>query len=258
MRTRIAAPVLVGALALAALAAPTAAVAATPGPVLTHASWTSNVFGVSGKTTMGVNITAYDAKGVRSIRLAAFPLALVGRTGLPTKADLLEGPATPATSTTATTETVKHAQVISYHPGDLPPNAFAGEWGVAVLVTAKDGHTTFYQEATTFSWKRADQLAVAANATSVHKGGAVTLKGKLNRANWDLGTWQGYGSQWVKVQFRKAGTGTWVTEQWARTATDGSVRVNLRDYASGAWRLSYGGNAASAAATSGATSVTVK
>jgi hypothetical protein len=258
MRTRIAAPVLVGVLALAAVAVPTAAVAASPGPVITKAWFSSNVLGVSGKTTVGMDFTAYDAKGIRSITIAPYPLAFAAKYGFPTQADLAQQPATPATSTTATTETVKHSQVVSYHPGDLPPNGVTGTWAVAVLVTGKDGRTTFSKEATTFSWKRADQLSATSTAASVRKGGLVTLKGRLNRANWDLGKWQGYGAQWVKVQFRKAGTGSWVTERQVRTAADGSVRVALRDYASGSWRLTYSGNADSGAAVSGTTWIRVK
>ena len=188
MRIRIAAPVLVGALALGAVALPTAASAATAAPVITKAAAPSVVLGLRGKVTLAVTVSASDAGGVKAIYAEPYPAAFYkahGRT--PTAAEvkdadnLLKVKASTATTQTAGLSVTENVTTNA----DLPPNALAGAWGIAVLVVATDGSTTFNVKATTFSFKRADTLTAKVSATKVRKGANLTVKGLLKRANWD-------------------------------------------------------------------------
>ncbi|RAG84241.1 hypothetical protein DN069_18000 [Streptacidiphilus pinicola] len=67
-----------------------------------------------------------------------------------------------AFAVTATTMTVGESNVAKLRM----PNEVAGTFGVAILVTAKDGSTTFEPKGTTLSWKRADVLSAKATANA--------------------------------------------------------------------------------------------
>ncbi|WP_152627874.1 hypothetical protein [Streptacidiphilus neutrinimicus] len=257
MPIRTAAPALVGALALAAVAAPGTAFAATQPvkPQITHAAVTSLNMGLTGKVTFAVNISAKDAKGVASIK--ALPYSLAAH-AVPTQSDVAKEPGSslPTLSRTATTLTVGASDVINVAV-DRFPNEIAGTYGVAILVTAKDGSTTFEAKGASYRWTRADVLSAKPTAGTVRKGALLTVKGLLDRADWNKRVWAGNGGQVVLLQLRNA-KGAWVTKASAKTAANGSVSVSVRDYASGSWRLVYGGNAVSGAAVSGSSYVTAK
>ncbi|WP_052441688.1 hypothetical protein [Streptacidiphilus anmyonensis] len=257
MPIRTAAPALAGALALAAVAAPGTAFAVTQPvkPQITHAAVSSLNIGLTGKLTFSVNISAKDAKGVKSIQALPYPLA---SKAVPTRTDVAKEPGSslPTLARTATTLTVGASDVINVAV-DRFPDEIAGTYGVAILVTAKDGSTTFAAKGATYSWTRADVLSAKPASGTVRKGALLTVKGQLNRADWTKRVWAGNGGQLVLLQQRNA-KGVWVTKATAKTAANGSVSVSARDYASGSWRLVYGGNTVSGAAVSGATSVVVK
>ncbi|MEZ0070582.1 hypothetical protein ABIA32_006635 [Streptacidiphilus sp. MAP12-20] len=262
MRIRIAAPVLVGALTLAALAAPTAACAATAtgAPVITGASATTMVLGLTGRATQVLRISATDAAGIKSIRAIPWPEAAVAKGYKVTAAEVASSNPLPAVSHTATTETAGLTDTMNYNVEQMHiPNALAGSvYDIAVLVTGKNGKTTFTAKAGTFSFKRADTLNAKASATTVRKGSYLTVNGQLTRANWDRFAWQGYASRWVALQFRTTGTSTWNTVTWVRSTSSGAVTAAVRDYRSGTWRFVYAGDTASGATASAATWVTVK
>ena len=261
MRIRIAAPVLAGALALGAAAAPTAAFAATAKPVITGISSPSATIGLGGKVSLGVTVTAKDAAGVRSIMAEPYPLALAKAEGLvPTAAEVRSSTDNllTARSATATTLTASHLETDSYTRSELPPNALAGAWGVAVLVTAKDGSTTFSVQATTFYWRRADTLSSKVSATKVAKGAGLTVKGQLNRVNWDAEAYQGYGSQQVRLEFRRTGGTTWSTVELVRSGATGALSTTVKDTAGGSWRYVFDGNSTSSYAASTQTWVGLK
>jgi Family of unknown function (DUF5707) len=258
MGIRIASSAIAAVVALGAAVAPTAAFASAPvaHPVLTRAAVSSVTLGLTGKQTLTVSLTATDASGIKSIKSAPYPAAFAAQ-GAPTASEVAASDAMKVTSATRTSATVGLSQVLDATKDRLP-NALAGTWDVAVLVTAKDGSTTFVAKATTFDFKRADTLTSKASATSVKKGAALTVTGRLDRVNWDLATWQGSARQSVQVQFRKAGATAWVTEAWTTSAASGSLRATVKDNASGTWRLLYAGSADSGAAASAGTWVAVK
>jgi hypothetical protein len=262
MRTRIAATAVAGALALGVFAAP-AAVAATPAPVapkLVSAHVNSLVFGLGGTFTINIRVAATDTDaatpGIKSIQALPIPAAYA-KYGV-TKDDFSGEPALKAVSTSATSQVAAESHTAPWTKGDHLPNALAGSYNVAVLITAKNGTTTLIPKATTFTYKRADVVSGKAVSTRVAKGRFVTLNGKLSRADWDKWVWQGYGYQKVALQYRKPGTSTWVTKKWVTSNSKGLVSAAVRDYSSGYWRFVYTGNAVSGAASSAQTWVTVK
>ncbi|MFE6955559.1 hypothetical protein [Streptomyces sp. NPDC057696] len=54
--------------------------------------------------------------------------------------------------------------------------------------------------------KRAARVSVNAAPEPVPKGKAITVNGSLTREDWVKHTYTGYGSQYVKLQFRTAGS----------------------------------------------------
>ncbi|SEL09017.1 hypothetical protein [Streptacidiphilus jiangxiensis] len=258
MRIRIAAPAVVGALALAAVAAPGTAFAASSPVVKVSASAASFTIGLTNPYTFQVTVSASTLKGIKSIKAepwtAAGNPAFHGPNAAAVAQESLDLKTLRRTATSLTVGYTEHDSSAT----NRPPNAIAGTWELAVLVTTKDGRTVFEPRAAHFTVKRADVLSAKPSAATVRKGAALTVKGQLNRADWNKGVWAGNGGQWVQVQFRKAGTSTWVTVAVAKTAANGSVSASVRDYASGSWRLAYNGNAVSSAAVSGAAGVTVK
>ncbi|MBC3840117.1 hypothetical protein GXW82_07785 [Streptacidiphilus sp. 4-A2] len=251
MRLRTAVPVLAGALALGAVAAPAEAFAATAKPapakpVITSAVSPTVVVGLSGRITTGVTVSATAASGIKAIYAEPYPLALaVQYGGIPTAAELLADGDKPlkVVHRTATGETaaILESETVTAPEVRTLPDGMAGTWAVAVLVVADNGATTFNAKATSFDWQHADALTVKAPATAA-KGAAVTVTGRLTRANWAADSYQGYASQWAELEFRKAGSGNWTTVNWVRTDKNGNLSVPAKVTASGSWRYVFPGN----------------
>jgi hypothetical protein len=256
---RIAAPVLAGALALGAVAVPATAFAATAKPVITKAVSPSAILGLHSSTvSLGVTVTATDASGIKAIYAEPYPIAFAEQTGsVPTIGDLRSDESDDllkVKSSTATSQTAATLETLKVPTVKLP-NSLAGAWGVAVLVVAKDGATTFNAKATTYNWERADELSSKVSAAKVRKGAALKVTGQLNRANWSAQTYQGYGQQWVRLEFQKAGTTSWTTAGWVESSRTGALSTTVKVGAGGSWRLVFGGNTESGAASSAAARV---
>ncbi|MHA6765653.1 hypothetical protein [Streptacidiphilus sp. PAMC 29251] len=262
MRVRIAVPVLTGALALGFVAVPTAAFATTAKPVITKAVSPSTVLGLGGTITLGATVTATDASGIKAIYAEPYPLALVKEYGgAPTAAELTSDPADDllkVKSSTATSQTAGVLQTDKIPTSAKLPNDLAGTWGVAVLVVANDGSTTFNVKAATFNWRRADKLTAKVSATRVRKGANLTVKGQLNRVNWTKHAYQGYGAQPVLLEFRKTGSSTWTKVKQVRSSKTGAVSATVKDNAGGSWRFVFVGNSTSGSVSSAQTWVGLK
>lgn len=81
-----------------------------------------------------------------------------------------------------------------------------------------------------------------ASPEPVKKYGWVKLRGKLNVADWDNGRYVAARYRWVKIQFKPAGSTTWVTRKMVKTNGYGWVNTYAKAYKSGTWRLNYGGS----------------
>lgn len=80
------------------------------------------------------------------------------------------------------------------------------------------------------------------------KGAALTVTGKLSRANWDDNQYHGYSPQSVKLQVRKAGTSTYTTVKTVTTSSTGTLRTTATATADGYWRYAYAGTTTTASA----------
>ncbi|QMU70480.1 hypothetical protein [Streptacidiphilus sp. P02-A3a] len=262
MRVPIAASVLTGVLALGAVAVPTTAFAATAKPVITKAVSQSVVLGLSGTVTLGVTVTAADASGIKAIYAEPYPVALAAQAhAVPTAADLKGDPADDllkVRSHTATTQTagIRVSEKVPSSAG--LPNDVAGVWGVAVLVVAKDGATTFNAKATSYTWQRADKLTAKTSATQLRKGAALTVKGQLNRVDWAAHAYRGYAARPVLLQFRKSGSAAWTTAGRITSSRTGALSATVKDNATGYWRFVFTGNSTSGQAASTPIRVSVK
>ena len=259
MRVRIAAPALTGAIALGVLAMPATAFAATAGPVITKAVSPSADLGLGGTITLGTTITATDASGIKAIYAEPYPVALVQQYGgAPTAAELKADAADSllkVESKTATSQTAGVSETDKILASDKMPDEFAGTWGVAVLVVANNGTSTFNVKATTYNWQRADKLTSKVSATKVRKGANLTITGQLDRANWATDAYQDYDSQSVLLEFLKTGATTWTTVKHVTSSNGGALTATVEDSTAGSWRYVYAGNSTSGAAASAQTSV---
>jgi hypothetical protein len=92
----------------------------------------------------------------------------------------------------------------------------------------------------------------------VTKGGKITLKGKITRANWDTMRYAGYSNKKIRVQFRAAGKKTFKNVKTVVAAYGGKVNTTVTAKTDGAWRLYWPGNTITGVVASSADSVDVR
>lgn len=96
-----------------------------------------------------------------------------------------------------------------------------------------------------FLLRRASTFGKTFNATPepVRKNAKIKIKAKLGHANWETLKYVGYAKRTVWVQFKKAGTSTYVNTKKVTTAPGGVVSTSVVAKADGTWRLKYAGTA---------------
>ncbi|GGX18316.1 hypothetical protein [Streptomyces chartreusis] len=157
------------------------------------------------------------------------------------------------TATNATTATCKGT--IDVYPGDHElRNTDAGTWRAAAEATAFNGQDpageTF--DITKVGYKgqsglgstlmqRFSKLTVDASPEPVKKGKPITVTGKLSRANWDRGTYNGYVEQPVNLQFRKNGSNTYTTVKTVKTNATGNLKTTVTAAQDGYFRFTFAG-----------------
>ncbi|MFF4352164.1 calcium-binding protein [Streptomyces sp. NPDC001530] len=269
IRATAAAATLTGALALTALALPTAQAADAPAfdkpaaasvfgshaksafaataeaaePTVSNVTINAGkeiVMGTATVKTINVSLTASHAAGIEDAYIDLWH---------GTDLDHVDGylgpneDAATCTASSATTSTCK--LTITVDPQvDLYKNALSGAWHVTAAALAGDGSiyaNDFYKN---HYVKRYSKLTVNASPEPVRRGATLTVTGKLTRANWETGTYTGYGTQKIALQFRKAGTSTYTTIKTVTADSTGYVKTTTTSTtADGYWRLSYGGSA---------------
>ncbi|MCW8375592.1 hypothetical protein [Streptomyces justiciae] len=163
----------------------------------------------------------------------------------------------PATCTVTSATTATCTGTVDIHPadGDLS-NANAGTWkGAAEAVDfngqdpnssnldlSKVGYKDQGDLATT-KVLRLGKLTANASPEPVRKGRTITVTGKLSRANWDTGSYSGYSGQYVKLQYRKAGTTTYTTVKTIKSSSTGGLSTTVTASADGYYRYSFAGSA---------------
>jgi hypothetical protein len=252
MRIRASVAVVGGALALSVLAVPAAQADGSQGDIkITKVVVDGDnkvSIGTYNAVTVKVSVTATDNSGIKG----ADEFALFGpdngfaTTGKPT-----------CTKVNATTATCT-ASVKIDPKTDYLTNKSAGTWYVDAWVDAKDDDFIWKEKAGSFSFQRAAKLTANAAPEPVKKGKTVTVTGALTRANWESLKYGGYGSQSVKLQFKKKGASAYTTLKTVKADSKGNLRTTTTATADGYYRFSFAGTSTTAAVSSTADFVDVK
>ncbi|MCT9078152.1 hypothetical protein [Streptomyces fulvoviolaceus] len=150
-----------------------------------------------------------------------------------------EGAAT-CTAVDATTSNCK--LTVTVYPGsDLYANALAGTWHVTAGALAGDESIFWDDFYSTTKVQRASKLTVNASPEPVKKGKTITVTGKLSRANWETGTYTGYSTQKVVLQFRKKSASTYTNVKGINTNTKGELKTTTTASADGYYRFAFAG-----------------
>ncbi|MFC4468999.1 calcium-binding protein [Streptomyces xiangluensis] len=97
-------------------------------------------------------------------------------------------------------------------------NEDAGAWKIALFAITDAATDVDTDNAKTWYLKRWSRLSSNAAPEPVAKGKAITITGKLERANWDTGKYAGYTQQTVRLQERSL-TGSYATTSSHSTGT---------------------------------------
>ncbi|MFI7501451.1 hypothetical protein ACIBVL_23690 [Streptomyces sp. NPDC049687] len=236
-----------GAVALTALAVP-AAQAAPAGPAVTFSSVKVNsgkniVVGTTTTVTVSATYTVTKPADLASSSFESGPVLYRGTT-LDENAEIILGD-NPGTCTAASSTVLNCTAKIEFRPDtsedDDLTNSVAGTWKIGALAANDSGGLTWQAGFGTTHVQRKATLTTDATPEPVKKGGTITVTGKLARANWDTNKYAGYASQYVKLQFRKAGTTTYTTLKTIKTSTTGTLKTTVTASADGYFRYSFAG-----------------
>ncbi|GAA1350285.1 DUF5707 domain-containing protein [Streptomyces beijiangensis] len=286
MRTRANAAAVIGALALSALALPSAAQADTqpsaaasrhmaafaaksgPGDTVNEPTQVTKVLinggkdivvGVSATVKVKVAITVTDPKGVSDADVFLWHGSTTATSdGFIDTDDISGDNFAKCVAVNATTSNC--SQTISINPKtDLwAGSASAGSWKVSVAGIGNTGG--FFQKSVyqTQRIQRASRLTVNAAPEPVKKGKPITATGKLDRANWDDFQYHGYASQPVKLQFRKKNSSTYTTVKTIKTNVYGNLKTTVKAVQDGYWRYVFTGTSTTPAVTTAGDYVDVR
>ncbi|MGP3978635.1 DUF5707 domain-containing protein [Streptomyces sp. 8N114] len=104
-------------------------------------------------------------------------------------------------------------------------NQAAGTWKVEAIAQGNDGDWLQQDNTGSFAMKRYSKLTVNASPEPVKKGKTLTITGSLTRANWDTSKYAGYTKQAVKLESRPASGGSYVTGKTYTTGSGSSAGV---------------------------------
>lgn len=148
------------------------------------------------------------------------------------------GPETEPTTTRPTVYSAMLHWTIAYDDGPQPAmhNACAGAWDLTAVVTNTyevDGQTRSrssepFTRTRAFFVRRESRVTADAGPEPVRRGGTVTIRGRLTRANWDTHRWGGYAGQRVKLQRRPADSIYYRTIRTLRTDRYGRLLTRVR------------------------------
>ncbi|MFE2035540.1 DUF5707 domain-containing protein [Streptomyces scopuliridis] len=254
MRIRATVAAVSGALALSALAVPVsqasspslAPTGADAVPVISKTVVNSGkpiVLGTTATKKVTVSVTASHASGIQD----ALSYIWKGRDSNPNLYGFgfhPDGETASCKAANATTSTC--TLTITVDPGYLW-NADAKSWRVYAAAWGKDGNFTEKDTFSSVRFQRLSKLDVNASPEPVKKGGTLTVTGKLSRANWETGTYKGYATQDVKLQFRKKSSSTYTTVKTVKGSSTGTLKTTVKAVEDGYWRWSFAGTASTPA-----------
>lgn len=120
-------------------------------------------------------------------------------------------------------------------------NSDTRTWNVGVWALSNDTYSVQNDKFAKTSLQRLSRLDVNAAPEPVKKGGTITVTGKLSRANWETGTYKGYATQTVKLQFRKKTSTTYSTVKTIKTSSTGTLKTTTKSTVDGYWRWNFEG-----------------
>ncbi|MET7735626.1 hypothetical protein ABZT02_30295 [Streptomyces sp. NPDC005402] len=250
MRIRALVLVASGAVALSALAVPSAS-AATAGPAVTFSNLKVNsgkniVVGSTSMVTVSATYTVTKPANLSASSFQTGPVLYRGATLSLDSDDLLGGDG-PGTCTASSSTVLKCSAKIQFRPKSSDEDidlvsSEAGTWklGAVAVNTSNDGITWQGNLGSTHLQRRAT-LTTDASPEPVKKGKTITVTGKLARANWDTNKYAGYSTQPVKLQFRKKGSSTYTTLKTIKTTSTGTLKTTTTATADGYYRYSFAG-----------------
>ncbi|MFF6803675.1 hypothetical protein [Streptomyces sp. NPDC012616] len=228
------------------------------------------VAGTSGRVSVPVTFKVTHGVGVDVTASDTELDVFIYRGSFDEPANFLGGDDYPACSNTSATVATCRG-TIDILPGEELENADATSWKAAgyiidvndVDLSADDidySKVGFTESAslTTAKLQRLSKLTVNAAPEPVKKGKTLTVTGKLSRANWDNGTYAGYSTQPVKLQFRKKNSSTYTTVKTVKTSSTGSLKTTVKASVDGYYRYVFAGTSTTPAATAAGDFVDVK
>jgi hypothetical protein len=267
-----------GALALSALAVPSAS-AATPD--LTFSGVVVNngkaiVVGTTSTVKVPVTYTlTRPADLVIDYKTSAAGISLYRGPSLSKIENEMEPDAAPnctATATTDTTVTESCTETIVVEPqdslfeaGDATTWKAAGFYGrMTQDDDASDGHISMdygydlWGPLGSVQVKRAAKLTTNATPEPVKKGKTLTVKGALTRADWNTGSYTGYKGQPVTLQFKAKNATAYKTVKTVTSGTAGALTTTVKASADGSYRYKFAGTSTTAPQTATGDYVDVK
>ncbi|MFF7982347.1 hypothetical protein ACFZDK_24995 [Streptomyces sp. NPDC007901] len=144
----------------------------------------------------------------------------------------------------------------------LDSNNDATTWKIAAAAKIWSGDRLKSQEFLTglgtVQVQRAAKVTANATPEPVAKGGTLTVKGAITRADWAKHKYVGFGGKSAKLQFRKKGSGTYTTLKTVKADSAGALRTTVKASADGYYRWTFGATSTTGGATSAGDYVDVK
>ncbi|WP_416971418.1 hypothetical protein [Streptomyces sp. 4F14] len=260
IRATATAAVVLGTVALSALAAPAAQAAPAPGPKVTFSNVKiakTLVAGATGRASFPVTYTVTKPAGLNAKSFQSGPAIYRGTIAKPSDLFVSENPGT-CKAASATVLNCTAAMVFNVSDGELI-NSESGAWkvGAVAVPTDKEGYTWQGDLGSTKLLRQA-RLTTDATPEPVKKGRTITVKGSLTRANWETNKYAGYGAQTVQLQYKKAGAKTWTTVKSVKTSAKGALSTTVKATADGYYRYNFVATSTTGAVASAADYVDVR
>jgi len=265
MRIRATVAALPGALVLSALTLPAAAPAdarpmdsddTTITKVVVNGG-KDLVFGTTTKKSFTATVTATDPDGITGGWVALWHGTTfddAGRDGTLLPAEEGSGSCVAADAQTSTCTVHFTVDVTT----DLKDNAYAGTWHAYAIAYGRPSGSTNDGFAGSVKIKRNTTLTSDASPEPVAKGGTITVKGALTRADWETNKYAGLSGRSVKLQFRKADSDTYTTLKTVTSGTGGVLKATTTATTDGYYRFAYAGTTATSAKNSSGDFVNVQ
>jgi uncharacterized protein DUF5707 len=232
---------LLGSLAIAALLAPGARASGGNLHVsdfrITGGGGAGNdvVLGITDSRTITVKLTVSDDSGIKSADFTLFHGSSLS------KADAVLKPSEAAAVCSANGTTSVCTKHYTIDPRRDLKNSLAGIWKLTVAAQANDGESMNADGLTTFFMQRYAKLTANASPEPVAKGGTITVKGKLSRANWDTHDYHGYTNQRAYLEFRRPGVDYYESLGYVTTNSTGVATAKVTATADRYWRYEFRG-----------------